>query len=153
MDNTHDHRESLTRREEDVLKLIAAGFSTKQIARSLGITFKTAACHRGRIIAKLNIHGVANLTRYAIRNGYVDAGENRPDRKRQQDIFEEVRIAEARYRQAMEQYGMFIKERDTFGPPNPDGSAGARRLHRAEEMAHQEYHRALIALKNYLVRD
>src|SRR5690242_3362370 len=66
--------ESLTSREVEVLKLIANGLSTKEIAHSLGIAFKTAACHRSRIMAKLDIHNVANLTRYAIRSGYVGIG-------------------------------------------------------------------------------
>jgi DNA-binding CsgD family transcriptional regulator len=145
--------EKLTPREVAVLKLIASGFSTKQIARSLEITFKTAACHRSRIVAKLGIHGVANLTRYAIRNGYVDAGDPRAIRERQQEVFENIKVAETKYRQAMEQYGTFIKDRDSIGLPNPDGSTGARRLRQAEEMAHQEYHRALIALKNFLLHE
>ena len=66
--------DQLTFRELEVLKLIATGSSTKEIAASLHITFKTAACHRSRIMEKLDIHEVANLTRYAIRQGYVDAG-------------------------------------------------------------------------------
>jgi DNA-binding CsgD family transcriptional regulator len=153
MDGAEVPSEKLTPREIEVLKLIATGFSTKQIARSLDITFKTAACHRYRIMDKLGIHEIANLTRYAIRNGYVDAGANGREREKQEQLFERVRLAEAKYRLAMEQYGTYIGERDSIGLGNPDGSTGARRLRRAEQMAHDEYHGALVALKNFLLRD
>jgi DNA-binding NarL/FixJ family response regulator len=63
--------ESLTRREVDVLTLIAQGYTSRSAAQSLGIAFKTVVCHRMRIQQKLDIHDTANLTRYAIRNGMV----------------------------------------------------------------------------------
>lgn len=62
----------LTRRETEVLKYIAQGNSTKKVAELLGITFKTAACHRYRVMDKLGIHETANLVRYAIRHGMVE---------------------------------------------------------------------------------
>jgi DNA-binding CsgD family transcriptional regulator len=142
----------LTAREIEVLRLIATGHSTKQIARSLDIAFKTAACHRSRIIAKLDIHEVANLTRYAIRHGLVDAGESAPAPKNHNEFFERVRAAEARYREAMEAYGSFLQQRDSIGLDNPDGSTGARRLRREEHAAHEEYHSALVALREHLIR-
>ena len=61
----------LSRRETEVLKCIAEGQSTKQVAGILGITYKTVVCHRGRLMEKLGIHNVAGLVRYAIRNGLV----------------------------------------------------------------------------------
>ena len=61
----------LTKREEEVLKLIAAGLTTKELAHNLGITFKTAASHRSRLMEKLDIHDVARLTLYAVRVGLV----------------------------------------------------------------------------------
>lgn len=64
--------EPLTPRELDVLKCIAKGYSTKETAHRLGMSFKTAACHRYRLMDKLDIHDVANLVRYAIRQGLVD---------------------------------------------------------------------------------
>ena len=63
----------LTKREIDVLKCIAEGESTKQMAHTLGITFKTACCHRQRVMEKLSIHDTARLVRYAIRTGLVQA--------------------------------------------------------------------------------
>jgi DNA-binding CsgD family transcriptional regulator len=61
----------LTIREQEVLKCIAEGLSTKALAVRLGITFKTAACHRYRLMEKLNIHDTASLVKYAIRVGTV----------------------------------------------------------------------------------
>lgn len=63
--------EPLTCREMEVLKLVAEGHSTKEIAARLGIAFKTAACHRTRIMAKLNAPNAAGLVHYAIRLGLV----------------------------------------------------------------------------------
>jgi len=63
----------LTPREQQVLKLVAEGNSTKEIAGILGISFKTADSHRTRIMDKLNIHDTATLVRYAIRRGFIQA--------------------------------------------------------------------------------
>jgi DNA-binding NarL/FixJ family response regulator len=63
----------LTRRECSVLILIAAGYSTKQLAGRLGISFKTAVSHRTHIMEKLEIHDIAGLTRFAIRHDLVRA--------------------------------------------------------------------------------
>jgi DNA-binding NarL/FixJ family response regulator len=63
----------LTRREVEVLTLIAKGNSTKELAFQLGITFKTAACHRYHIMEKLGVHETASLVLYAIRRGLVRA--------------------------------------------------------------------------------
>lgn len=66
-------REALTKRETQVLKLIAGGNSTKQIASVLGIAFKTSVGHRTRLMAKLSIHDSVTLARFAIRAGLSDA--------------------------------------------------------------------------------
>ena len=65
-------RDALSPRENEVLRLIAAGRSTKEIAVALGISVKTADSHRTRLMEKLDIHEVAGLTRYAIREGLVE---------------------------------------------------------------------------------
>ena len=65
------HRE-LTPRETEVLVLIAEGLSTKKIAHQLRISFKTAACHRSRIMQKLNVHESVSPVRYAIRQGLIE---------------------------------------------------------------------------------
>ena len=59
----------LSTREREVLQLIAEGRCTKEIAFTLGISVKTAETHRQQIMKKLNLHSVAELTRYAIREG------------------------------------------------------------------------------------
>jgi DNA-binding NarL/FixJ family response regulator len=61
----------LTSRERQVVQLVAEGNSTKQIAALLQITPKTAEFHRMRVMKKLNVHGVAGLVRYAIREGLI----------------------------------------------------------------------------------
>jgi DNA-binding NarL/FixJ family response regulator len=61
----------LTKREIAVLKLIAEGYSTKELAHKLGITFKTASCHRFNLMRKLNVKETATLVRLAIRTGLV----------------------------------------------------------------------------------
>jgi len=59
----------LTNREREVLQLLAEGKSTKQIALKLHISGKTVETHRRQIMNKLDIHTVAELTKYAIRKG------------------------------------------------------------------------------------
>jgi len=59
----------LTSREREVLQLLAEGRSTKQIALKLHISVKTVETHRRQIMNKLDIHTVAELTKYAIRKG------------------------------------------------------------------------------------
>jgi DNA-binding NarL/FixJ family response regulator len=62
----------LTPRQQEILKLIAEGFSTKKIARSLNISVKTVESHRAQLMERLNIHDVAGLVRYAIRIGVIE---------------------------------------------------------------------------------
>lgn len=61
----------LTPRQLEILRLIADGFSTREIANSLTISIKTAETHRANIMHRLNIHDVAGLTRYAMRIGLI----------------------------------------------------------------------------------
>jgi DNA-binding NarL/FixJ family response regulator len=62
----------LTSRERQVLQLVGEGKSTKEVARLLGISVKTAESHRARLMRKLDIHETASLVRYAIRHGLVE---------------------------------------------------------------------------------
>ena len=64
----------LTTREGEVLELIAKGYANKQIAAELEISIKTVEKHRQRMMAKLDLHDTAGVTRYAISAGIVDAG-------------------------------------------------------------------------------
>jgi DNA-binding NarL/FixJ family response regulator len=59
----------LSPREREVLQLMAEGRSTNQIAEGLGVSVKTVEAHRKQIMTKLGIHSVAELTKYAIRQG------------------------------------------------------------------------------------
>lgn len=59
----------LTAREREVLQLMAEGKSTKHIASILGVSVKTVETHRQQIMEKLNTHSIAELTKYAIREG------------------------------------------------------------------------------------
>lgn len=59
----------LTKREREVLQLLAEGKSTKQIALKLYISIKTAETHRRQIMQKLGFYSIAELTKYAVRRG------------------------------------------------------------------------------------
>jgi DNA-binding NarL/FixJ family response regulator len=59
----------LSAREREVLQLIAEGWSTKNIAEHLYVSIKTAESHRRAIMKKLDLHTVAGLTKYAIKEG------------------------------------------------------------------------------------
>ncbi|MBN2593966.1 MAG: response regulator transcription factor [Sedimentisphaerales bacterium] len=61
--------EALKTREREVLQLVAEGKSTKQIALDLHLSTKTIEANRRQIMEKLNIHSVAELTKYAVREG------------------------------------------------------------------------------------
>lgn len=59
----------LSKRENEVLQLIAEGRSTKEIAATLYVSVKTVETHRKQIMDKLDIHSIAGLTKYAVREG------------------------------------------------------------------------------------
>ena len=59
----------LTPREREVLQSLSEGLSTKEIAARLGVSVKTVETYRVQIMEKLDIHSVAELTKYAIREG------------------------------------------------------------------------------------
>ena len=63
----------LTSREAEVLQLIAEGYANKQIAAELNISIKTVEKHRQHLMAKLDLHDTAGVTRYAISAGVVAA--------------------------------------------------------------------------------
>jgi DNA-binding NarL/FixJ family response regulator len=61
----------LTAREREVIQLLAEGKTSKEVAVTLNLSVKTAETHRTNLMRKLNLHSVADLTRYAVRNGIV----------------------------------------------------------------------------------
>lgn len=60
---------SLTSREREVLQLIAEGKTTKQIALNLHVSTKTIEANRRQVMEKLDVHSIAELTKYAVREG------------------------------------------------------------------------------------
>lgn len=65
-------REKLTDREEQVLRLIAQGNTSREIAEVLTLSVNTVERHRANIMAKLGLHGRSDLIKYAIRHGIVE---------------------------------------------------------------------------------
>jgi DNA-binding NarL/FixJ family response regulator len=63
----------LTGRQTEILRLIARGQSSKEIARDLGLSIKTVETHRTQIMDRLDIRDLAGLVRYAIRSGLISA--------------------------------------------------------------------------------
>jgi len=61
----------LTKREKEILTLVAEGLTSQNIGDRLYISIKTVNKHRQNIMNKLNIHDIAGLTRYAIENGLI----------------------------------------------------------------------------------
>jgi DNA-binding NarL/FixJ family response regulator len=64
---------ALTRRQVEILQLLAEGRSTKEVASILGLSVKTAETHRANIMRRLDCHSVTALVRYAIRNHIIEA--------------------------------------------------------------------------------
>ena len=65
--------EQLTARQREILQMIAEGKNTKEIAGELDVSVKTVEAHRLQLMARLNIHDVPGLVRYAIRSGLVSS--------------------------------------------------------------------------------
>jgi DNA-binding NarL/FixJ family response regulator len=65
----------LTERQQEVLRLVARGDTTKAVARKLGISVKTVESHRALLMERLGIHDLAGLVRYAIRVGLITPEE------------------------------------------------------------------------------
>jgi len=66
-----DFSDALTTREREVIQLLAEGKTSKEVAVTLSLSVKTAETHRTNLMRKLDLHSVADLTRYAVRNGIV----------------------------------------------------------------------------------
>ena len=63
--------DGLTQRQVEILKLIAQGKASKEIAFELGLSPKTVDVHRARIMERLRLNDIASLTRYAVRKGLI----------------------------------------------------------------------------------
>lgn len=71
VESWQDPYKNLTNREREVFHLIIEGKTTKDIARSLDISVKTAENHRGKVLDKLNVANAAELVRYAAKNSLL----------------------------------------------------------------------------------
>ena len=69
--NQEQKTEILTERETEILKMIAAGFSNKEIGDKLFISHRTVDTHRTNLMKKLSVNNIAGLISYAIKNGIV----------------------------------------------------------------------------------
>jgi DNA-binding NarL/FixJ family response regulator len=63
--------ETLTNREIEVLKLVAEGLTSKEIAEILAISIRTVEHHRANLLKKLNLKNTADLIKHAIQNGFI----------------------------------------------------------------------------------
>jgi DNA-binding NarL/FixJ family response regulator len=70
-----DPFDQLTPREREVVQLVAEGHTNSGIARLLNISMKTVERHRANLMAKLDVHDVAGLTRVAIEHGLIFVDE------------------------------------------------------------------------------
>lgn len=70
-----DTQEALTARQREVLRLLALGWATKEIAHELQLSAKTIESHRAQIMERLSIRDVAGLVVYAIRHGIITLDE------------------------------------------------------------------------------
>jgi len=71
--NADRPKSTITDREFEVLQLIAEGLTNRLIAENLGISIKTVETHRSALMTKLQSRSTADLVRYAIRNGIIEA--------------------------------------------------------------------------------
>jgi two-component system response regulator NreC len=67
-----DTAEVLSKREKQVVKLVAEGYRSSEIGEELGITTRTVSRHRARIMEKLGVNSIAGVVRYAFKSGLVD---------------------------------------------------------------------------------
>lgn len=73
--NSRTALRKLSQRQRQVLQLIAAGNSTREVARRLQLSVKTVETHRAQVMKRLDIHDLAGLVRYAVRVGIVSAAQ------------------------------------------------------------------------------
>jgi DNA-binding CsgD family transcriptional regulator len=142
--------QELSPREVDVLRLLASGHATKQIAVVLNIAIKTVSSHRMRIMDKLNVHDVAGLTRYAIQKGLIDIDGQPVNDEPLEKIRTALELAHSEYMQAVDAYRAFLLEERGLGSASSDNIAVAARLHEAEMLAAQKYSAALQELGDFV---
>ncbi len=70
-EDAHSTLDRLTPRQREVLQLVAEGHTTQEIARMMNVSSKTVETHRTQLMERLDIHDIAGLVRYAVREGLV----------------------------------------------------------------------------------
>jgi DNA-binding NarL/FixJ family response regulator len=70
-----EHKITLTKRQEQMLKHIANGGTCKDFAEKYKVALKTAEAHRYDMMRQIDCHNMAQVTRYAIKFGFIDLGE------------------------------------------------------------------------------
>ena len=78
--NPQNDRAPLTKREQEVLKLLAEGNTNRQVAEKLHISIKTAETHRAHISEKLQMKSLADLVKYAIQERYIELDKTLPEK-------------------------------------------------------------------------
>lgn len=73
--NTKPHLDTLTKREREILTMVAGGHTNKSVAEQLSLSIKTVEKHRANMMKKLDLHNVSALTTFAIGQGLI-AGED-----------------------------------------------------------------------------
>jgi DNA-binding CsgD family transcriptional regulator len=142
----------LTPRECEVLHLIAAGRTTKQIAADLGITFKTAATHRAHIMEKLDLHGVAELVRYSLRQQQLLLHTER--QRREQECLAQLREREKVYRASAKRYKELVEmAKAAAWRADADGQQALYGAHTNEREALEAYVKALKAFTDMLLEE
>ncbi|MCS7202672.1 MAG: response regulator transcription factor [Dictyoglomus sp.] len=71
LEKVKDPLDVLTERQKEILKLLAEGYSAKEISHKLGISIKTVETHKSQIMEKLNIYDLAGLVKFAIKYGLI----------------------------------------------------------------------------------
>ena len=72
---TSDTLRALTPRQREILKHVAAGLTSKEIAQKLGLSYRTVEVHRMNLMRRLNVHDVAGLVRFAVTVGLVHSSD------------------------------------------------------------------------------
>jgi len=70
---TEDRYDKLTAREREVLQMVAEGRTNREIAHIMHVTVKTVEAHRASLMNKLDLHSIAELTKYALRKGIASS--------------------------------------------------------------------------------
>jgi two-component system response regulator NreC len=70
---TEDKYDKLTAREREVLQMVAEGRTNREIAVIMHVTVKTVEAHRASLMNKLDLHSIADLTKYALRKGIASS--------------------------------------------------------------------------------